>query len=184
MKDAVSRSQRLELVLRAAEREYDDLSKTFVALDGKAQNTIIAAGIFLAAITAFLDQARLQQYLQIGRCFALFFLGGAAVLLVGSIIASLLGMRIRRVPTPLNAGDLGRMVDDVLALHSSELNEPTHENFLRDQIEAWRGTLDGMAAVNGNKATAALVGQVLLVIAAVFLGVLLVARVVVARVGV
>jgi len=72
----VSRSQRLEQILQVAAREYDDLSQTFANLDGKAQNTITAAGIFLAAITAFLDQARLQQYLQIGRTFSPIFLGG------------------------------------------------------------------------------------------------------------
>lgn len=181
--DTVSRSQRLDQVLQVAAREYADLSQTFATLDGKAQSTVTAAGIFLAAITAFLDQARLQQYLQIGRCFALFFLGGAAVLLIGSIVACLLGIRIRRVPTPLSSEELARMVDDILALSSSELGEATHENFLRDQIASWKETLDGMSGVNDGKARAVLMGQILLVAAAVFLGVLLVVRVAVSRVG-
>jgi hypothetical protein len=168
-------------LLQSAVREYGDMSQNFATLDEKAQNTITTAGIFLAAVTAFLDQARLQEYLKIGRVYTLLFLGGAAALLIGAIVLCLLGIRVRRVPTPMGSDELKEMVDDLLNLPPDEVTDTTRENFLRDQNDAWRETLVALAKVNGSKARDVELGQFLLVCATIFLGILLVSRVITSR---
>ena len=47
-------------------KQYEDLHKTFVALDAKAQTTATASGVVLAAVVAFVNAGKLTTVLAAG----------------------------------------------------------------------------------------------------------------------
>jgi hypothetical protein len=168
----------LERVLNVASEEYRDRSSGFRDLDAKAQSSITTAGIFLAAALAFLRLEFLEQYYRIGGWYFITLLSLSIFLLVGSVVFSLVALRIRKVAMALESGALADMVDDLLSLNPSERDEAAQSNFLRDQLRAWRTILQDVATVNESKARTVFIAQILLTLAIVLLGTLLLALII------
>ena len=118
-------------VLNACERDYAEKSGTFQQLDSKAQSNAAIAGILIAAcVTLFPEEnlkAMIARYGLIGpRSIALVI----AVSLI-SIVMSLICMLVRKVESPPESDELNKMVDDLMALGSDELDTERVENFAR-----------------------------------------------------
>lgn len=166
------RIQMLESTLQACVDEYADDSEIHSNLDAKAQNTTTIAGIFLAAAFAFLQGDNVAGFVRLASKYSLILLGLAIVLLLASIAVCVFSMRIRTVTGRLRANTVAGMVQNILD-HAPVPADETIENYLWDQINAWRQALDSISADNASKAQTVFVGQLLLGMAVILVAVLL-----------
>jgi hypothetical protein len=169
------KSLRIELLgrtLQSCVDEYKDKGITFSNLDTKAQNTTTIAGVFLAAVFAFLQGDNLTKFICLGGIHAIRLLGVSIVLLLSSALFCLYTMRIRKLVAPLESKALDKMVQDLLRADPSEFTDTIAENFLRDQVSVWKEVLTDMSRKNLDKAKAVFIGQVLLITAIIIIAIL------------
>ena len=160
-------SDLLRLALEGYREEYRDLSETWRNLDGKAQGSGAIAGIFLAAVFAWVrplaaGAGTLERVL----------LCASIVLLVASVVAAVLALQVRTVSAPPLGEETGKMIDDLLRPENvGELPERIPRLF-QDQIRAWRATNRETADANLGKADRVRDSQVALLAAAALVAVL------------
>jgi hypothetical protein len=158
--------------LRSCKEYYDNFEKSFAALDTKAQYTITVAGVFIGAIFAFLKAENLNAYPVLRQWTGAAFLGASTAALMGSVMACVIGMFVRRVPPGLTAGTLSEIAND---LDRSDLSAPVtrlHIGILKTQISIWKGVLGEISKKVHRKATAIAVGQSLLAASIALVGIL------------
>ena len=135
-----------------AGKHYDDLFRTFIALDTKAQNTATIAGVQLGAILAFFHKGALE---------VLVALYGATVLAVAVFIPLLLllvvgacvwAMKVADAPEPFDARNEIVALRSLVALPDSEFTPLTRLNHLSEHLEFWRNCVDEMTGVTSRKA--------------------------------
>jgi len=149
-------------------REYEDLGKAFAGLDSKAQAAAAVAGVMTAAL---LTVTARDSYRHAVRLFGLSILVpifGALVLLLLSILASILTMRVRSVPPPYNSEGVAASLEDLAGLSAEELTEEAFQNHYRDIMKAWKKTLEDTRPVIEEKAEWLQRAQFLLLGAAIF----------------
>lgn len=149
----------LEKVLSACEQDYADKAGTFQQLDGKAQSNATIAGILIAAcVTLFPEEnlkAMVTRYGLVGpRLISLVIVASLV-----SIVMALICMLVRRVESPPASDELDKMVNELMALGSNELNAERLVNFTRDQIRIWRQAINDLSRVNARKARWLLAAQ-------------------------
>jgi hypothetical protein len=151
----------LRLALEGYREEYRDLSETWRNLDGKAQGSGAIAGIFLAAVFAWVRPltAGAGTLERVVLCVSI-------VLLVASVVAAVLALQVRTVSAPPLGEETGDMIRDLLQPErAAELPERIPRLF-QDQIRAWRDTNRDMAKQNLGKANRVRDSQVALLAAA------------------
>jgi hypothetical protein len=83
-----------EATVNAYKYEYDKILANWTGIETKAQTTITIAGIFIAALVAFLHDAASQIDRQRG------FLFVAAIFLLGAVMAASFVLLLKEVPRP------------------------------------------------------------------------------------
>ena len=150
-------------VLEAYRREFDYLSSTFRDLDSKAQGSSSIAGIFLAAVLAFVNRQGMMT---------LPILRGAAALgvicLIGSLIYSLQALTIRLLTRPPSGEDFERLLRDLRAPSAAADIRARGYNFYGDISGLWLEIVKERREINLKKASYIRRSQGLLAISAVF----------------
>jgi hypothetical protein len=161
-----------EKVIESFFDEYKELAATGRDLDGKAQGTVTIAGIFIAAIFAYLrdlgtttsDQEKV-------------FLTIAVVCLIVSVVLSILALRIRKVAfLPLGEFTATFLRD----LHSVDDEAEVVERssrFFDDQVAAWGDVKKDGIASNKLKGAFLWSAQVFVVMAVLSASVLVMIRI-------
>jgi hypothetical protein len=104
-------------------------------------------------------------------CYQKILLGGGIICLLISVAFSIMALRIRKLPAPPMGEYLDRVVCDLLQVKDSELLERI-PLLVQDQITGWRIVRKGLGDSNLCKAKNIWIGQILLVVAILIVGVL------------
>lgn len=166
------RFKALERVWEACRKDYEEKGDIFIALDNKAQATISLAGIFIAAVFAFLrlqDPTALNQF--IGR-FEIVAIASLIALLIAVVVLCLLALRVREVRTAPPPQQFFELTKDVLNLSPEQVSVAHHEDLLKDLIATWTEVLDDGQRANAKKASWVQTAQLLVAIAMISLAVL------------
>lgn len=155
------------LALESYREEYRDLSETWRSLDTKAQGLGAIAGIFLAALFAWARELPVT----LGRCEH-WLVVGSILLLVGTILAVVLALRVRRVAAPPLGEETAQMVTDILRKQSADELGERLAAFYHDQITAWKDTNRDMRQHADSKASRIGFAQATVLLAGVFAAVL------------
>lgn len=148
----------LEATLVSYREEYRELSEIWRHLDDKAQGTVAIAGIFLAAVFAFVQSmTSLRQSIGTGT-----LLVGAVLLLVTSIVFAVLSLRVRKVSVAPLGEEFEKLILDILGIEDEQERTARVPNLLRDQIRLWRAVNDDVHKENMNKASLVLKAQLFL----------------------
>jgi hypothetical protein len=157
-KSATAMRQDLAKTVRDSYRgRYDDLVQAWRASDTKAQGTAAIGGVFIAALFAFVRDAATRN----AEPAMAVVLIAAAVLTSLSVGASLLALRMRRVPAPPLGKATEDLVTDILACPDDELAARL-SSFYRDDASLWRQVDDEVYAVSGCKTRWVWASQLLL----------------------
>jgi hypothetical protein len=156
----------LNTVLESYREEYKRIVKNWNSLEGKAQGNAAIAGIFIAGAFAYLRENIVHMH-----CYQKYLLGAGIVCLLITVVFSIMALRIRQLPVPPMGEYLDKIVCDLLKVNGSELLERI-PFFVQDQINGWRIVRKGLVDSNLRKAKNVWIGQVLLVVAILIVGVL------------
>ncbi|MGH9928096.1 MAG: hypothetical protein ACREA9_02600, partial [Pyrinomonadaceae bacterium] len=151
--------------------EHKDASGTFAALDTKAQNTIMVAGIFMAGALAFFRGDVLQQLVAVGSRLILVLLGLAVLTLILAITLCIYAMVTREVS--ISEPRLFEEQAQVILNEPPDLLSDLYERYLFYQANHLNDLSSEIRKVNNTKATAIKSGQVFLAIATLFVALLL-----------
>jgi hypothetical protein len=157
-----------------AAKQYEDYARTFSGLDSKAQSAATSAGVFLAAVVAFIKPehvaalgARTGAYAQL-----VLLLPGLAAL--ATVVLALLAMRVVEVPVPFDAPSQIKEAEDLRRSGVGELRQEDVLDYFRARLAYWTDSLNGLEKTVGRKARWVLGAQVGLAIAVLALLMLLV----------
>lgn len=153
--DAERWAQLFQLFAAAREncaKHYDDLFRTFMSLDSKAQSTATIAGVQLAAIVAFLQKGQIETLLRSYGAVAGAFLMTAVVLLVVVIGACVVAMWVTNVPAPYGADREAEALRSLRQLSPSEFSGETAVNHLAEHLEHWQKLVQEMSEATARKA--------------------------------
>jgi hypothetical protein len=169
-----SRDRLLTDALQSYRDEYRDLSDTWRHIDSKAQGTVAVAGIFLAAVFAFVRNLVTSAP---GTSEKLLLVTGV-LLLVAAVILSVFALRIREVVGPPLGQQIDGQIRALLQVTDTEELDERVPRFVGDQLTMWRNA--NLHAHGVNKAKADLVSwaQFVLLIAMVIVSVLVVLNIV------
>ena len=141
----------LEAARDNAAKQYDDLFRTFVALDSKAQSTATIAGVQVAAVLAFLGKSSVDKLTtQYGS--GIFVLAiGTPLLLVAVVGACVWAMKVAVVPEPFGSPQEIEALKSLVALPEGEFTAETQLTHLSEHLDHWRECVEKMAAATGEK---------------------------------
>jgi hypothetical protein len=134
-------------------RHYDDHFRTFASLDGKAQATATFAGAQLGLLLALLQKADLPFLVAAFGGWVLVLVVGTLGLLLVVVAASILAMRVRKVPVPFMADSEVEALKDLVNLDPWEADQQMMVNHYNDHLSAWLGVLSEMKEIVNKKAT-------------------------------
>jgi Flp pilus assembly protein TadB len=162
--------QLIEAALDSYREEYRELWETWRRVDSKAQGTVAIAGIFLAAVFAFV------QTLSVTTPVESALLVIAVALLVLAVLISVLVLRVREVPMAPLGDTLDQLVQDLIHGHDRPGSAEV-VGFLRDQTPLWSEANDELHTLGLKKANQLATAQLLLLIAALAVATLTVLRI-------
>jgi len=165
------RTKALERVLETFRREYEEQAKIFSVLDQKAQATTALAGVFLAAVLAFVKVEELE------RLFAL--LGGPGFWILSILISALIavvvlglyGTSLKDCPLPPKPEDLLQAMEDVLDYPAAQ--RVHFANLLTQEIALWKPIVEDYLRVNEEKSRVIFNAQFVLSLAIIGVALLL-----------
>jgi ABC-type multidrug transport system fused ATPase/permease subunit len=167
---AQARESLLKTVLELYREEYKVIGENLHNLEGKAQGSVAIAGIFIAGAFAYLQKnITLLHYQKIILCIGIIFL----LICVGF---SILALRIRKLPAAPMGQYLDKLVSDLLRGNDPELLQRL-PLIVNDQITSWREVRIGLVAANHRKGRYVWNGQIFLVMAIAFVGILTLFRI-------
>ena len=156
-------------ILDAYQNEYKDLSDTWRSLDTKAQGGITVAGIFLAAVFAYIEKVTLTSF---DRVFLVF----AIALLVFTVFLAVKSLMIREVPSP----PLGLCYDHygtgLLSVKDDLEFVERNDLFFYDVLMEWRRYVQRALVDYRHKASYLYPAQMLLLFAAGIVAVLTIGK--------
>jgi hypothetical protein len=156
----------LKAVLDSYQEEYKRIINNWNRLETKAQGSVAIAGIFIAGAFAYL-----RENIALMQCYQKIMLGAGIICLLIAVLFSILALRIRQLPVPPMGKYVDRLVCDLLTINDKELFERI-PLLIKDQISGWRQARDGLLDSNSRKAKNVWIGQILLVVAILIVGVL------------
>jgi predicted PurR-regulated permease PerM len=149
------------LILDSYRDEYRDLSETWRNLDTKAQGLGAIAGIFMAAVFAWVRDLP-ASFGMLERAVVIITL----MLLVCAVVAAVLALQVRKVASPPFGDETAEMVRDILRKQKDGELEERLARLSNDQANTWRQTNKDMQQHCDRKACWLSVGQIALLLAA------------------
>ncbi|MGA2332482.1 MAG: hypothetical protein ABSG75_12040 [Syntrophales bacterium] len=161
-------------VIEAFKDDYEDSLKIFAALDAKAQNTSTIAGIFIAALFAFLRENELKFFVEnVGLIGVLIFVF-AIVLLIATIVQCIVAMRIREFYLPLSTLDIPGMVRCLKLLPDNELTCQKLDYYYNDIAKRWQTIQERLLDIIRGKGNKVSIAQIMLLSAIIIFAGLLI----------
>ena len=143
--------------LTAFAEEYRDAAEIWRTLETKAQTTITVSGIFLAAAFAYARESRTVEPLH------QVLLVGSIILLVASVTAALLSLRVRAVAAVPLGRFMAPAVRDLEKQPDAEVTDEVLDRFEMERIQHWQSTVESMISTNSGKGELVFLSQCLLV---------------------
>ena len=162
----------LEAALASYREEYRDLADDWKGLETKAQGSVAVAGIFLAALFAFVRELTANS----GPLESV-LLAVAVLTLLVSVGYAIAALRIRDIAASPLGKHLKPLVQHLLATPDLEANPDRATNFLNDHIRMWHETNENMHHENDRKAGHVLRSQVCLMAAIAAVAILTVVKI-------
>ena len=158
----------LKELLESYRKQYEELCSDWRAIESKAQATVTIAGVFVAAIFAFLNQLTEQTILIQKVLLALSLLG-----LVFSVLLSVLALKVDKVLKAPLGEEKEELVMDLLALSDSDAEIKARIPRLQyDQLEGWKEANKSLFTATQKKANRVFRSQVVLVATLFLIGAL------------
>lgn len=163
----------LEILVALAEsvcdsyaKQYEDYSKTFVALDAKAQATATIGGVLLATIVALANAGKLASLLKCGSVSGVLLALSPALAAFVAICIALFASRARPVSAPYDAARQHKEFEDYMRLRA-EVDQETLLSFHAGRLNHWKTCLESVAKAVNEKGDQVARAQIAMVIAAV-----------------
>lgn len=151
--------RRIEILITAsaaacdnAAKQYDDYSKTFAALDSKAQAVVTMGGIILAAIVTLTNSGKLGG-LAAAASWPVTALGVLNICM--ALICIGLGFyasRVMPVSVPFAAADQIKEVDDLIHLPAAEVSKEKLLGYHAARMKHWKASLTNISEAVERKA--------------------------------
>ena len=168
---AQARESLLKTVLELYREEYNVIGQNWRNLEGKAQGSVAIAGIFIAGAFAYIQKdITLLLYQKIILCIGIIFL-------LICVSFSILALRIRKLPAAPMGQYLDKLVSDLFRGNDPEFLHRL-PLLVNDQITAWREVRKDLVAANQRKGMYVWIGQIFLVKAIAFVGLLTLVRII------
>ncbi|MGQ0761785.1 MAG: hypothetical protein ACT4OT_07195 [Acidobacteriota bacterium] len=152
------------LVLDSYRDEYKDVSETWRNLEGKAQGAVAIAGIFVAGAFAYIRDAKTPGSLEkVSLAVSIFSL-------MASVLFAIWALKVRKVPAPPWGSEIGKLVQDLLAIKDDPELAKRVPLFTTDQVKLWETSTNKAKKVNQSKANWLLASHVFLVLAILAIG--------------
>lgn len=132
-------------ILDAYREEYKELADTWRGLETKAQGNVAIAGIFIAGVFAFIRDIDNAAF-----CIEKCALTIIILCLAGSVIYSVLALKIRNVAAPPLGKNFHEMASDIFNI-DGDLNERL-PSLANDQIRLWQSANNKIEEANKLKA--------------------------------
>lgn len=140
-----------EAATDSAAKQYDDYSKTFVALDGKAQAASTAGSVLLGVIVALTNAGKLNVLIKDSAWYLLLL----ALPVLAALCAMLLGFkasRVAQVNVPFDADQQIKEFNNLYAVTSrDEIDQENLIGFHAGRHRQWQISLGNMAEAVANK---------------------------------
>ncbi|MHB9073001.1 MAG: hypothetical protein ACYC6G_05700 [Desulfobaccales bacterium] len=154
-------------LLESLQDEYEKIVYTSRTIETKAQANVAIAGIFIAGAFAYL-----KDNITIILLYQKILLGFGIIFLIGSVIFSIIALKVRKLPAPFMGRSLNETIMLLLQIHDAQELSQRMPCLIREQIDKWVEINNKNDAANHNKAIYLWVAQLLLTTAIIFIGVL------------
>ncbi len=161
-------SARLDLLkdtIATASENYKDNVRAFAVLDDKAQKTGAIAGLFLAALFAYIKPDTVGSLLRNIGSRATGNLTGVILLLMICCLFSLLTMWVGTYVAPLNLVHMTEMSSDLLHFPEAELSESVLEVHYGERIAVWTKCIGEQKNIATRKLVMVFLAQLVLLLA-------------------
>lgn len=142
--------QLAELVSDNAGKQYDDYSKTFIALDGKAQAAGTSGGVLLGVIVALANAGTLASLLKVSDWFLLILLPPVLVA-VFAMLKALEAAWIEEVHIPFDFDQQAKEFKDLDTLRNETFTQDDIIDFHRRRHLQWESSLRSIKDVVNRK---------------------------------
>jgi hypothetical protein len=179
-------SARLDLLkdtIATASENYKDNVRAFGVLDDKAQKTGAIAGLFLAALFAYIKPDTVGTLLTNIGSGATSNLTGVILLLMICCLFSLLTMWAGTYVAPLNLEHMTEMSSDLLHFSEAELGESVLEVHYGEKIAVWEKCIAEQKGIAARKLVMVFLAQVVLLLAILWTAFMLINLLHAARTG-
>ena len=152
---------KIAVVVNACEiaaKHYDDYYRSFVALDGKAQNSTTVSGLVIAATALFVKDGRIPAFAA-GNVLLKILCLLPAILALASVLIGQLGSRIVDVVVPFDAPE---QIAEARGLAKIDCGQFTQEHildFYRARLRHWEEALTDVHSKSDGKAYWTALGQ-------------------------
>jgi hypothetical protein len=130
-----------ETVLDAYKAEYKELADTWRAIELKAQGAVVTAGIFIAAVLAFIG--RLSNASRTGERILLTLV---TISLMASVLFAIRALGVRRIKAPPRGDDIACLASPMRDTQCADVLEERLFRMRGDVISLWR---QGNAHIDG-----------------------------------
>jgi hypothetical protein len=159
------RRELLNDALAVASENYKDNVRVFANLDDKAQKMGAIAGIFLAALFAFIKPDTVGSLAITIGSRSVGSLTGIILLLIFCIVLCLLAMWVGKIAPPVTLGHMTILTNDLLRLTEAELTEDVQEAYCRERLAVWTKCIEEQGRVASRKVVLVFLAQGVLAIA-------------------
>ncbi len=170
--DAEIRDSLQKTLLDSYGQEYESLVKISAGIETKSQGNVAIAGIFVAGMFVFVKDLKPKM-----TCYETAFLTAAICLLLGSIVLSMLSLRVRKNPAPPSGDAMDTLVSPLLQLTSGAELKERFPFLIKDQVRLWQNVVTRAVANIRTKARFLLSAQICLGLAIAIMAALTVTQV-------
>lgn len=153
--------------LESYKTHYELLVKVATVLDSKAQTTITIAGIFIAAMFAFVRDLKTLELQHVEK----YWLFATVILLILSILSSVIVFLLRPQTLPSGA-DMEEVISDLEKFNSDDVFFKERFNVLHQQMSVWKKPIISIKDSNNSKVKYLWSAQTLLLLAIISAGLL------------
>lgn len=158
-----------ETTLDACAAHYERLINATKTLESKAQTTIAIAGIFIAAMFAFIRDLNALKLTQEGKSLLVITI----VLLVLSVFFSILVLLLRTTLQPLTGDQTYAIIKDLITLNPSFTDFSDEKiDFIEQQIIMWEKPVESVEKSNLWKVRFLWVSHIFLLLVIILVGIL------------
>jgi hypothetical protein len=129
------------------QEEFKELTANWTTLEGKAQNIVTIAGIFVAGVFAYIRETKVEN-----QNFEKVFLIFSIFCLIGSIVWAMRALKVRKVAKSPFGKNTDNLAEGITKISNEEGFLRFKQGLFGDLKDSWCKTRESVITANENKA--------------------------------